>query len=116
MLVHVRDDCIPTPNAVFAICMCASPKVGGCQGGHGKVEYLFGTVRVLCHAVQKHTLGGSIENVSQCLPHPCLHHRRFRHPHLVDVAKHVHTRTHSRFQCAFLECVALDFRVFSGTR
>ena len=35
-------------KAVFAMCMCASPKVGGFQSGHGKVELLFGVVRALC--------------------------------------------------------------------
>ena len=34
--------------AVFAMCTCASPEVGGFQGGHGKVELLFGGVRALC--------------------------------------------------------------------
>ena len=33
---------------VFAIYMCASAEVGGSEGGHGKVELLFGAVHVLC--------------------------------------------------------------------
>ena len=48
MMVHIGDDCVPTPKSVFAMCMCASPKVGGFQGGHGKVELLFGAMRALC--------------------------------------------------------------------
>ena len=34
--------------AVFAMCMCASPEVGGFFGGHGKVELLFSAVPALC--------------------------------------------------------------------
>ena len=34
--------------AVFTICMCTFPEVGGCQGGHGKVELLFGAAPALC--------------------------------------------------------------------
>ena len=35
-------------NAVFAMCAYASPEVGGFQGGHVKVELLFGDVSALC--------------------------------------------------------------------
>ena len=34
--------------ACFAMCTCDSPQVGGFQGGHGKVELLFGVVRAPC--------------------------------------------------------------------
>ena len=34
--------------AVFALCTCGSPDVGGLQGGHGIVELLFGAVPMLC--------------------------------------------------------------------
>ena len=34
--------------AVFAMCTCAFPEVGGFQGGHGKVELLVGAVHALC--------------------------------------------------------------------
>ena len=30
---------------IFAMCTCASPKVGGFQAGHGKVELLFRPAR-----------------------------------------------------------------------
>ena len=46
--------------AVCAMCTCASPEVGGFQGGHGKIELLFGGMCALCprcaHAV-KHPHG-----------------------------------------------------------
>ena len=35
-------------SAVFAMCKCASPEVGGFQGGHGKVGVLFTVVHTWC--------------------------------------------------------------------
>ena len=36
------------PMNMIAVCACASPEVGGFQGGHRKIELLIGAVRALC--------------------------------------------------------------------
>ena len=50
--------------AVFAICMYASPEVGEFQGGHGKVELLFGVVQKTPLYLMKVFDFGSLEVVS----------------------------------------------------
>ena len=53
--------------AVCTICMCASPEVGGFQGGHGKVELLFGAART----VQKHPHGSVLSQAAEGLLGEC---------------------------------------------